>query len=71
MKFKNKYTQTNYTHKVIKVKSYYFFVNKFSEFCLMLMSTSQPSYLSSLSLRYELNTNQKQSWHSKASSMVK
>ena len=53
-KFKNNYMQTSYTHKVVKVESQHFFKNKFSEFCLMFMSTSQPSYLCSLSLRYEL-----------------
>ena len=70
-KFKNNYTQTNYTHKVVKVESKHFFINKFSGFCLMFMSTSQPSYLCSVSLRHELNTNQKQSRRLKASSMVK
>ena len=35
------------------------FSNKFSEFHLMFMSMSQPSYLCSFSIRYELNINQK------------
>ena len=70
-KFKNNYIQANYTHKVVKVESQNFFVNEFSEFCLMFMATSQPSYLCSLSLRYELNANQKRSRYAKASSSVK
>ena len=66
-----KYGMIIYKHKVVKVESESFFLNKFSEFCLMFMSTSQPSYLCSLSLRYELKTNQKRSRCSKAGSSAK
>ena len=70
-KVKNNRIQTYHTQKFVKALSENFYVNKLSEFFLIFMSTSQPSYLCSLSMRYELNISQKRNRRAKASKFVK